>query len=114
MDSRNFAIGVLSTTAVVLFVGLVLVQTQPEPAQAFGMNAQGGDYLLITGQLEPSEELLYVIDARSERMLIYRCDVNRRQIQRVSGQSLGQIREAAAPEAEKTDNTRRSGRGRGR
>ena len=56
MDTKNFAIGVLSTTAVVLFVGLILIHTRPQPAYGNAMNAQGGDYVLITGQLQRNEE----------------------------------------------------------
>ncbi|MCP4248761.1 MAG: hypothetical protein GY778_17090, partial [bacterium] len=78
-DSKNLAIGVLSTTAVILLVGLILLHSRPEPAYGFGMNAQGGDYLLTTGQMQPSQELLYVIDAALEKMLVYRFDMNRKQ-----------------------------------
>jgi len=84
MDSKNLAIGVLSTTAVILLVGLILVQNQPQPALAVGMNAQGGDYLLTTGQLSSSRELLYVIDAAQEKMLVYGFDINKQKIEVVS------------------------------
>ena len=112
MDSKNLAIGVLSTTAVILFVGLLVVQTRPEPAYAFGMNAQGGDYLLTTGQLQSSEELLYVIDARLQRLIIYRFDFNRQQIKLTEGRDLAKLTatEDGPPEEPKT----RGRRGRGR
>ena len=81
MDAKNFTIGILSTTAVILLVGLFVIHSRPEPTYASGMNAQGGDYLLTTGQLQDSEELLYVVDAQSRRMIVYRFDINRKQIQ---------------------------------
>lgn len=96
MDSKNFAIGILSTTAVILLVGLVLVQSRPEPAYGFGMNAQGGDYLLTTGQLQPSQEVLYVIDAASERLLVYGFDMGRKQIAIVTGEDLAKHRDASS------------------
>lgn len=114
MDSKNFAIGILSTTAVILLVGLVLVQSRPEPAYAFGMTARGGDYLITTGQLQPSQELLYVLDAASEKMLVYRFDMSRKQIAIVTGESLAKYRDAAADSAGTSKPDARRGRGRRR
>jgi len=112
MDSKNFAIGILSTTAVILLVGLVLLETRPQPAYGFGMNAEGGDYLLLTGQMEPAEELLYVIDAASQKLIVYRFDVNRRQINVASGEKLDQLRTRDSGPAERKDpGNRGSGRG---
>jgi hypothetical protein len=113
MDSKNFAIGVLSTTAVILFVGLLVVQSRPEPAYAFGMNAQGGDYLLTTGQMQPAEELLYVIDAASQKMLVYRFDINTRQIIRASGEDLDKLRQRTGDSSDTTKRRGTRGRGRG-
>ncbi|MHC4067290.1 MAG: hypothetical protein ACYSUI_22690 [Planctomycetota bacterium] len=117
MDSKNLAIGVLSTTAVILLTALILVQTRPEPAYAFGMNAQGGDYLLTTGQMQPAQELLYVIDAAHERMVVYQFDINRRQINMGRSVNLERMRERAASSADRPkggSGKGRRGRGRGR
>ena len=113
MQSKDLAIGVLSTTAIILLVGLILVHTRPEPAYGFGMNAQGGDYLLTTGQLQPSLELLYVIDAAEDKMLVYLFDMNRRQIkQQGRVVNLARMREKSA--GDPGSRTPGAGAGRGR
>lgn len=107
VDSRNLAIGVLSTTAVILFVGLVLLQTRPTPAYASGMADRGGDYILITGELWDREELLYLIDAREQRLLTYKYDLNRKTIKRTAGQLLENY---FSPQSKKSKKPGRGGR----
>ena len=90
-----------------------------DPAYGFGMNAQGGDYLLTTGQMQPSQELLYVIDAASEKMLVYRFDLNRKQIRMGRVVNLAKMRQSAAKDSGSSSKDRsgskgRRGRGRGR
>ena len=114
MNSKDLTIGILSTTAVILFVGLVLVQSRPEPAYAFGMTARGGDYLVTTGQLQPSQEVLYILDAASEKLLVYRFDMSRKQITIVTGESLAKYRDAAADSGDTSKPDARRGRGRRR
>ncbi len=114
MDSRNFAIGVLSTTAVILLVGLFVIHSRPEVAMASGMTAKGGTYLLTVG-MDPSgdQELLYVINTPAERMIVYRFDPNRGAIELAEGVELSEIRKANQPQ--KTQNPRKRGsRSRGR
>ena len=106
MDRKSFAIGVLAVAAVVLFVGYVLVSTQPT-LHAAGMNASGGDYLMLTGQVNPSRELLYVIDAGAQKVLIYRYDVNRKDFT-IEGIDLAVLTQPAPPPQQPT----RRGRGR--
>ena len=76
---KNLAIGVLSITAMVLLVGLVIVSRQPSAFAAAGPGIQTGDYILTTGQFLPDEDLLYVVDAVQERLVVYRFDVRSRQ-----------------------------------
>jgi len=71
MESKNLAIGVLSVTAVILFVGLLIVNTRPQPAYASNVSASGGDYTLTVGRAAPDTELLYVIDNVTQRMVVY-------------------------------------------
>lgn len=93
MDKRDFAIGILSTTAVVLFVGLLIVQSQPPPVRADGMTVMGGGYVMTVGKSAPTdEELVYIIHAGTDRMLSYRLDTTSRTIQRVQGIDLSEVR----------------------
>lgn len=96
MDSRNFAIGILSTTAVILLVGLVIVHTRPNPVLASGMTTTSGDYVLTVGTTTiDNEEVVYVIDAPAEKLIAYRFDGARREIQIVDGVDLNELRGAA-------------------
>ncbi len=77
MNSKDLAIGILSITATILFVGLLLVSlAHPESAYAFGQNATGGDYVVATSQLDAGAELVYVLDAGAERLNVYGFDMN--------------------------------------
>ena len=96
MDTKNFTIGVLSTTAIILFVGLMVIHTRPNPVMADGMSISGGDYVLTVGAIdEIDEEFLFVIDAPSEKMIAYRFDARRGRIEIVFGKDLAQIRETS-------------------
>ncbi len=98
MDNKNFTIGVLSTTAVILFVGLVVINTRPAPALADGMTIRGGDYEITVGALDQTdEELVYVIDSTQQRMIAYRFDTNTERIEIVGGVDLATIRDQAGP-----------------
>ncbi len=80
MDAKNLTIGVLTVTAAILFVGLVVVNTIDVPAAyGFAQSMQGGDYLVVTGQQRSERELIYVIDAggRAERLGAYVFDRDR-------------------------------------
>ena len=109
VDSKNFAIGILSTTAVILFVGLLIVHSQPAPTFASGMSDRGGDYIAISGSFWDREELLYLIDTSMDRMIIYRYDVNAGQILVTDGKELAQM---LNPQASKPGNKRGGRRGR--
>lgn len=92
-DSRNLAIGLLSSTAVMLLVGLVIVQSRPAPVQADGMSLLAGDYVLTVGNVDQTdEEMLYVIDNGEAKMIAYRFDGIRGQIEMVDGVDLNEIR----------------------
>jgi len=96
MDSKNFLIGLLSTTAAILLVGVVVVLTRPTPVIAAGMTASGGDYILTVGTgTQIDEEYVYVVDTSSQKMLVYRFDGNRGVIEIISGVDLGILRQGA-------------------
>ena len=95
-----FAIGILSTTATILLVGLFMVHGQPESVRADGMTVSGGDYILTVGSYsDRDEDLLYVIDAPAEKMLVYRFDHARKRIEIVQGVDLAEMRAASDPKA---------------
>ena len=92
VDSKNFTIGVLSVTAVVLFVGLVVLNQLPA-AHAFGQTAAGGDYVISTAQYSNSLEVLCILDAAESKMIAYAYDANRKRIEQVAGFDLQRLRE---------------------
>ncbi len=74
MHSKDLAIGVLSTTAVILLVGLILLNAQPQPAYASGMGDRGGDYIAVSGAMWAQQELVYVFNTAENKMIVYRFD----------------------------------------
>ena len=109
MDSRNFAIGILSTTAVILFVGLVLTLSRPAPVYASGMGDRGGDYNMLSGAIWEQEEVLYVINTAMDRMITYKYDRQTGRVIVAQGTDLKQFMRAPAPPGGKKG---RRGRGR--
>lgn len=97
MDTKNFAIGILSTTAVMLLVGVLIIASRPGPVFASGMTARGGDFTLTVGSdASGDEEFVYVIDAPTQRMLVYRFNSNRHEIEIVQGIELAELRARSA------------------
>lgn len=91
LDGKLFAIGVLSVTACVLFVGFLLVSMTPTPAYAIGQNDRGGDYIMLTQQLSTSTEGVVVVDAAVKRMILYNYDYNKKTIQQVTGFEMNRL-----------------------
>lgn len=71
MNSRNLAIGVLSITAVILLVGLIMVNVSPTPALASEASSLGGDFTITVGRVTNDTELVYVLDNVTQRLLAY-------------------------------------------
>ena len=75
LDGKTFAIGVLSVTACILFVGLLLITLLPTPAaHAAGQVDRGGDYIMLTQQIGNNYEAIVVIDAAAKKMNLYGLD----------------------------------------
>lgn len=91
IDGKTLAIGVLSVTACVLFVGFLVLTTLSTPAQGLGMNDRGGDYILLTQKLSSSQEGIIVADAAAKRIVLYGYDFSRKQLIPLSGYSLDQL-----------------------
>ncbi|UCG32070.1 MAG: hypothetical protein JSU68_10435 [Phycisphaerales bacterium] len=79
MDTKSFAIGTLSVTAVILLAALVILGQLPDarPALGSGVAMAGGDYMILTGYYERNSELLYVIDTATKRLNAYAYDMSR-------------------------------------
>jgi len=112
MDKRDFTIGALSITAVILLVGLIIVNAHPQPAFAkAGVGVESGDYVLATGAYRIDEDLLYVIDAVAQLLIVYRFDVNTWQnFSPTDGVDLGALRKQG-PDAAMPQQPRRGRRG---
>jgi len=77
MDRRNLPIAVLAVTAAVLLLGLVVVDSLNRPVVYAGsMQGSGGDYAATIMRLSDSEEVLWIIDARSRVAGVYEYDSN--------------------------------------
>ena len=92
IDGKTFAIGVLSITACILFVGFLLVSTQPTPAYGIGQNDRGGDYVILTQQLTSSLEGLVVVDAATKKLILYGFDYNQKSLRPLDGFDLDRLR----------------------
>ncbi len=88
-DPQNLAIAVLSLTAGIMLVALLLIR-QPA-AQAIGMVDRAGDYIIAPQQLSSTSEAIAVIDAAAKQMLIYEFDYNNKNLQILSRVPLDQL-----------------------
>ena len=94
-DSKNLAIGVLSTTAVMLLAAFLIVQSRPVPVLADGMSIIQGDYSISVGGItQDSEDLLYIVDSSQKKLNVYRFDLQRKQVNLVQTLSLDEMRKA--------------------
>jgi hypothetical protein len=71
---------VLTITAVILLVGVAVVSIVSPPAHAIGMNARGGDYIVVTSQFNTGTENLVVVDAAVQRMIVYGWNINNKRL----------------------------------
>jgi hypothetical protein len=79
IDGKTFAIGVLSVTACILFIGLLLITMQP--AYGIGQLDRAGDYIMVTQQLSNSQEGVLIIDVAARQMTLYAFNGANRQLQ---------------------------------
>ena len=72
MNGKDFAIGVLSVTAVILLAAMVIVQSvAPNAALAQGAPTSSGNYIVTTSRLDDNSELLVILDSAAQRMNFY-------------------------------------------
>lgn len=89
VDGKSFAIGVLTLTACVLFVGFLFVSQRP--AHAIGQSDKGGDYKMLTYRVSSTQELLFVFDSAAKKAIAYEFDTSRRRLEMVTGVPLDQL-----------------------
>ncbi len=100
MDSRNFTIGILSTTAIILLAAVLVFQAPQPTVLADGMAIIKDDYVLSVGAATRNDEdLVYIIDSVTERLGVYRFNTSRKQIELVQGISMAEMRSSADPSA---------------
>ncbi len=111
MNSKDMTIGILSTTAVILLVGILIIHSRPEPALASGMTVSGGRYVMTVGGVTiDDEELVFVIDSPEQKMLVYRFDTRSGELQINQRYSLKELSEAASGQPKPTDKRGRGSR----
>jgi hypothetical protein len=72
LNGKDFAIGVLSVTAVILFTAVVILQSvSPKPAMAVGQGGFSGDYVVSTARLDDTTEVVFVMDTAAQQMNMY-------------------------------------------
>ena len=81
MNGKDFTIGVLSVTAVVLLVGFLLLQAiPPQPAMASGQGGVVGEYVASTEQVDEYCEVVTILDTATQRMNFYMLDLSTNQL----------------------------------
>ncbi len=77
MHTKDFAIGILTVTAVILLATVVILSVvTPRQAQGFAMLDEGSGYTMYTSQVQGSQENLNIINHRMGLLNIYRYDYN--------------------------------------
>jgi hypothetical protein len=93
LDKKTFIIGVLSLSAVVLFVANLI---QPPRAEA-QMSIKDRDYQAVTARVVKGGEALYLTDNRTGKMAVFIYDPNKRAVVPVASGSIGDIFGGGAP-----------------
>ena len=80
IDKKSFSVGVLSLTAVILFVGNLML---PEPATA-AVAIKERDYTAVTGRTTKGGEALYLTDNRTGLLGVFVFDPGKRALTAVA------------------------------
>lgn len=78
VDGKTLSIGVLSITACVMFVGLLLLPVNERPVYAESQSVRGGDYHMTTFRVASSREGIAVTDAAARMVVVYTWDATTR------------------------------------
>lgn len=67
MDKKTFSIGILSLTAVLLFVAILIMP----PRASANFAVKDRDYQAVTAAIQANDEALYILDNRSGLMACF-------------------------------------------
>ena len=76
MDKKIYGIGILSITAVILFVANLMPTRTVRAAEAI----KERDFTVVTSRITQGGEALYIADNRTGQMAVFVWDVSKRQI----------------------------------
>src|SRR5205823_9920425 len=76
MDRKTFAIGILTLTAVILFIGQFL----PVRTAIAGDSVGDRDYQIVTARTQQGGDALYIFQRRSGMVAVFNWDANERRI----------------------------------
>ena len=76
MTKQTYMIGILSLTAVVLFVANLMTPVRVQASFA----AKDRDYQVITARQQVGDEVLYILDSRSGLMAAFNYDPGRKSL----------------------------------
>jgi hypothetical protein len=77
MDKKTFTIGLLSLTAVLLFIAMLIMP--PRASANFAIKDR--DYQAVTATLTANDEALYILDNRSGLMACFSYNPNQKALQ---------------------------------
>jgi hypothetical protein len=90
MHNNTLLIGFLAILAVLLGA-MVFTSYTDNQADAGTPGFANGDYIMVTGARSETNDLLYVIDTRRERVAAYFIDGTMNKVQQVDSFSLGGV-----------------------
>jgi hypothetical protein len=76
MNKQTYTIGILSITALILFVANLMMPTSAHG----GFVMKDRDYQLITARQQVGDEAIYVLDSRTGLMAVFNYDPGRKAI----------------------------------
>lgn len=91
LDGKTFSIGILSITACVMFVGLLLAPGNTKPAYAEGQTTRSGDFHMTTFRVADSRESIVITDAAARKVLLYAWDGGDRELVLQAGYDLSRF-----------------------
>ena len=91
MNKQSYAIGCLSLSAVIMLVGLfVLAALEMQRAEASDMLSTAGKYILLTGGVSETNDLVYLIDTAKGIMVVYKLNETTHLIERTDVVNFGE------------------------